>query len=112
VVKDVYEELLGGSPLSVSRTLPELAGKKITLSYSPATQADEDTINSYVPKPHPDGTPIDPSELPTSLSAYLIQVKPEVMINGVSVAIGTAVSLGVTEDFTMTFQGRGLMRMM
>ncbi len=77
-------------------------------SIPPVSQADEDTINSYLPEPHVDGTPIDPSELPTSLSTYLIQVKPEKPIDGVSVAIGSPVSLGVTEDFTMTFSWPGI----
>jgi len=102
VVKDMYDELLG-TPLNISKSLPELAGKKITLSYSPATQADEDTINSYLPEPHPDGTPIDPSELPTSLSAYLINVKPEVRVDGEVIATGSSAGLGQKATFTMTF---------
>ncbi len=102
VVKDMYDELLG-TPLNISKSLPELAGKKITLSYSPATQVDEDTINSYLPEPHADGTPIDPSELPTSLSAYLINVKPEVRVDGEIIATGSSAGLGQKAIFTMTF---------
>ena len=90
-------------PLDASYSLPEIAGKKITLSYSPATQADEAVINSYLPEPHPDGTPIDPSELPSSLPAYLINLKPELRVDGVVVATGGAVQMGVAEDFNMTF---------
>jgi transglutaminase-like putative cysteine protease len=102
VIKDMYDEIIG-TPINITKNLPELAGKKITLSYSPATQADEDVINSYLPKPHADGTPIDPSELPTSLPAYLINLKPELRIDGVVVATGTAVGMGNTETFKMTF---------
>lgn len=98
VTKDIYDSELG-TPINITKTLPELAGKKITLSYSPATSADEAVINSYLPKPHTDGTPIDPSELPTSLPAYLINLKPELRINGVVIATGTAVSLGWPETF-------------
>jgi hypothetical protein len=90
-------------PLSASYSLPEIAGKKITLSYSPATAEDEAVINSYLPEPHPDGTPIDPSELPSSLPAYLINLKPELRIDGVVVATGGAVQMGVAEKFNMTF---------
>jgi hypothetical protein len=90
-------------PLSASYSLPEIAGKKITLSYSPATAEDEAVINSYLPTPHPDGTPIDPSELPSSLPAYLINLKPELRIDGVVVATGGAVQMGVAEKFNMTF---------
>jgi len=102
LIKDIYDEIIG-TPINITRSLPELAGKKITLSYSPATQADEAVINSYLPKPHADGTPIDPSELPTSLPAYLINLKPELRIDGVVVATGTSVGMGNTETFKMTF---------
>lgn len=63
-------------------SLPDLAGKKITLSFIPATQADIDLINSYLPKPHADGSPIQPSELPSSLPGYLIKLKAELRVDG------------------------------
>jgi hypothetical protein len=91
------------APLTYTASLPELAGKKITLSYTPATQADEDVISSYLPVPHPDGTPIQPEELPSSLPAYLIKVKPELRIDGEIVAAGSPVTLGGVETFTMNF---------
>ena len=53
-------------------SLPEIAGKKVTLNYIPATSADEAAIESYIPPPNPDGTPLQPSQLPTSLPAYLM----------------------------------------
>lgn len=89
--------------LHITKSLPELAGKKITLSYSPATPQDEAVINSYLPKPHADGSPIQPSELPSSFPAYLINVKPELRIDGQLVATGAPVGLGGTNIFTMTF---------
>lgn len=94
---------LDETPIALTMSLPELAGKKITLSYSPATAQDEAVINSYLPHPHADGTPIQPSELPQSLPAYLINVKPELRINGEVVATGAPVGLGGTNIFTMTF---------
>ena len=102
VVKDMYDEIIG-TPINITKSLPELAGKKITLSYSPATPQDEAVINSYLPKPHADGTPIQPNELPSSLPAYLINLKPELRIDGVVVATGTSVGTGNTETFKMTF---------
>ncbi|MEW6221382.1 MAG: transglutaminase domain-containing protein, partial [Thermodesulfobacteriota bacterium] len=99
----------GKAPISYSASLPELAGKKITLSYAPATQADEDLISSFLPAAHADGTPITPEELPTSLPAYLIQLRPELRLDGQVVATGGAVTMGTTEDchLTMTFPGKG-----
>jgi hypothetical protein len=107
VTKDIYDSELG-TPINIAKSLPELAGKKITLSYSPATPQDEAVINSYLPQPHPDGTPIQPNELPSSLPAYLINLKPELRIDGVIVATGTAVGMGQNETFAMTFYGPGL----
>jgi transglutaminase-like putative cysteine protease len=91
------------TPLAITKNMAELAGKKITLSYSPATSQDEAVINSFLPKPHTDGTPITSNELPSSFPAYLISVNPELRIDGQVVAIGTAVSLGSMETFNMTF---------
>jgi len=102
VIKDIYDDITG-TPINITKSLPEIAGKKITLSYSPATQMDENIINSYLPEPHADETPIDPSELPTSLPAYLINLKPELRIDGELVATGTAVTMGQTEDFIRTY---------
>jgi transglutaminase-like putative cysteine protease len=89
-------------PLNITKFLPEIAGKKITLSYAPATASDEAVINSYLPRPHSDGTPIQPSELPSSLPAYLIQLKPELRIDGAVVATGGAIGMGQIEDFNIT----------
>jgi hypothetical protein len=102
VTKDISDQELG-TPINITYSLPELAGKKITLSYSPATQSDEDTIASYLPAPHSDGTPIDPSELPTSLPAYLINLKPKLRVGGEVVATGGSVMMGLTENFVMSF---------
>lgn len=104
VTKDIFDQELG-TPINITKSLPELAGKKITLSYSPATQADENTIASYFPTPHTDGTPINPSELPSSLPAYLINLKPELRIDGAVVATGSKITMGTTEQFKMTFSG-------
>jgi hypothetical protein len=88
-------------PLSSTKSLAEIAGKKITLSYSPATQADENVINSYLPKPHVDGTPIQPNELPSSVPAYLINLKPELRIDGVLIATGGAIGMGQEEALSI-----------
>jgi hypothetical protein len=106
VTKDIYDAEMG-TPIIITKRLPEIAGKKITLSYSPATADDEATINSYLPKPHADGTPIQPSELPTSLPAYLINLKPELRIDGVVIATGTAIGMGYQDTFDMVFSEPG-----
>jgi hypothetical protein len=99
VAKDSFDD----TPLSLTKSLPQLAGKKITLSYVPATPEDEAVIDSYLPEPHPDGTPIEPEELPDSLPAYLIKLMPELRIDGQVAASGTAIGAGTTEAFSMSF---------
>jgi hypothetical protein len=102
VIKDMYDEYTG-TPINITKSLPELAGKKITLSYSPATAQDEAIINTFLPAPHTDGSPIQPNELPSSLPAYMINLKPELRIDGVVIATGTSAGMGNTETFKMTF---------
>ncbi|MCL5024420.1 MAG: transglutaminase-like domain-containing protein [Nitrospirae bacterium] len=102
VVKDILDNELG-TPINITKSLPELAGKKITLSYSPATPQDEAAINSFLPNPHADGSPIQPNELPTLLPAYLVNLKPELRIDGVVVATGTTIGMGSSETFAMIF---------
>jgi hypothetical protein len=72
--------------LSYQEKTSQLAGKRLTLSYVPATRADADLIASYLPKPHADGSPIQPSEFPSSLPGYLIKLKPQVSLDGQVVA--------------------------
>ena len=79
----------------------ELAGKKLALSFSPATPEDLDVLNSYLPKPHEDGTPIEPSELPTSLPGYLINVKAEFSVDGIAEFEGGSFVMGTELSNTM-----------
>ncbi|RYF02175.1 MAG: transglutaminase [Comamonadaceae bacterium] len=92
-----------GEPLlSYSAPTSQLVGKRLTLSYIPADQATTDLIASYLPKPHADGSPIQPSELPTSLPGYLIRLKPQITLDGQPVAQATtAITMGTN------LQGQG-----
>jgi hypothetical protein len=73
---------------------PSLAGKKVTLSFVPSSDHDRETIESYLPKPHEDGSPIQPEEFPSSLPAYSIYVTPELRVEGQVVARGGSFTLG------------------
>ena len=85
----------GNDVLHYQAPVIQLTGQRITLSYTPATQADADLIASYLPQPHADGSPIQPSELPTSLPGYLIQLKPQINVNGQAVATAsTSLAMG------------------
>jgi hypothetical protein len=80
--------------LSYTQNTSQLSGKRLTLAYVPATQADADLIASYLPQHKPDGSPILPSEVPTSLPGYLIQLKPQLTLDGQIVATSS-------QSFTM-----------
>jgi hypothetical protein len=81
-----YDQANDSPMLVFTDKTSKLVGKRLTLSYVPATQADADLIASYLPKPHADGSPLQPSEMPTSLPGYLIRVKAQVNLDGQVIA--------------------------
>ena len=87
-----------GSPLNPI-TLPwaQLNNQEVILSFRPATQADEDALAALLPS----GTVTDASQWPTSIPGYLIQVIPELKVNGSLVMSGSAMSLG--QNLTFVF---------
>ena len=94
----------GNLLLSYTEKTSQLTGKRLTLSYVPANQASLDLINSYLPKPHADGTPIQPSELPSSLPGYLIRLTPQIKLDGQVVAKGSqAIVMGTALQSTGGF---------
>jgi hypothetical protein len=88
------DEALESPSMEFSESAPNLVGKRMTLSFSPATQADRDTISSFMPIPHADGSPIDLSELPRSFPGYLIKLIPEIRVSGQVIASGTPIAMG------------------
>ena len=88
-------ELATGTPrISFVRGLPSLAGKGISLSYVAASAADAAVILSFVPRPHADGTPIQPEELLAALPAYLVRVCARVRVDGVLIGQSCPMTLG------------------
>ncbi|MDF2464329.1 MAG: transglutaminase domain protein [Ramlibacter sp.] len=81
-----YDQANDTRLLSFTEKTSRLVGKRLTLTYIPATPADADLIASYLPKPHADGSPILPSELPTGLPGYLIKLKAQINLDGQVVA--------------------------
>lgn len=72
--------------------------QKVTLSFKPATQADEEALASLLPE----GKITDISQLPTTISAYLISVLPEIKLNGTVIATGNPMQLG--EDVDLSYK--------
>jgi hypothetical protein len=78
-------------------TLPwaRLNNHKVTLSFRPATAADEQTLASL----RPQGAIADPSQLPSSIPGYLITVTPEIAVDGQVVGQGNPMRLGEDLNF-------------
>ncbi len=71
----------------------QLAGKKLTLAWVAATDKEQAAIDAMMPKPHADGSPIQPSELPRGLGAHIL-LKPELRLEGQTKATGEAMRTG------------------
>ena len=80
--------------LYLEQSLPALAGKKLTLSFAPASQADADLLASFLPRPPADGRPLEPSAFPASLPGYLIRLVAELRVDGQVVARGGRFTMG------------------
>src|SRR5690606_14395413 len=71
-----------------------LAGKKLALSFAPASEADEQTLTSYLPEPDANGD-IDPADIPDTLPGYLIQLNGEFTIDSeIAAATSSSVTMG------------------
>ncbi len=74
--------------LSYVTSLPDIAGKRVTLSYVPATSTDEAIVAQF-------GNLYD-------TPPYMIQVKPVLKIEGQVKAIGGAIDMAVSHDLRLT----------
>ncbi len=77
-----------------SATAPELIGKRVTLSYRPATPGDETLVASY-------------GGFMFNVPAYMLQVKPELRVEGNVVLTGEHTTLGNEQSLTMEFNNPG-----
>lgn len=86
---------------SFSTSLPELAKQRITLSYAPASSADADILSSLIPDVKARNLTLQ--DIPTSIPAYLINLKPELRLNGRVVFTGDAVRMGQSQIVRIRF---------
>jgi hypothetical protein len=87
---DEYGELISTAGLSYTSTLPYLAGKRVTVSFDPATPADKAVIDTYA------------SQQATTLPAYMIRVVPTLRIDNVIVATGPSIGMGSEQPLSIT----------
>lgn len=93
IYQDARTASWGDSPL-VNWQVPtaSIAGKKVTIAWVAANAASQAAIEALIPTP-PAGQELDPSQLPTGLSSS-ISLKPEIRLDGQTVASGPGLSAG------------------
>jgi transglutaminase-like putative cysteine protease len=89
--RDVLGDLI--DPLTLP--LAKLNNQRLTLSFRPATADDEEALQSLLPQ----GEITDVSQLPSAIPAYLIQVVPELKLNGEVLKTGGPMRLGEELSF-------------
>ena len=87
----------------VSFPFPYLNNHKVTLSFKPATQADEDALLALLPE----SEITDPSQLPSSIPSYLINVIPTLAVEGTVRGQGLPMRLGEEVKFIQHVTRRG-----
>lgn len=85
----IIDPTTGDSLLYYTAPMPQVIGKRMTLSYIPATNADEAVIANY------GGL--------YSTPPYLVQLKPEIKIDGVSTVQGNAIGSGQEQSMEFVF---------
>ncbi|MBI5116667.1 transglutaminase domain-containing protein, partial [Candidatus Poribacteria bacterium] len=83
------EDVNGLSLLSYSTDTVSLAGKRVTLSYAPATADDAAVMNAYRNE--------------TEMPAYIVDLKPRLIVEDHVVATGPSVSMGYDQRLKVTF---------
>jgi RHS repeat-associated protein len=81
---DTYEHSQGNAIVSLTRSMPALVGKRITLSFAGATATDDARI----------ATQLDASPLPESIAAATIRTKAQLAVDAETIAGSGSVPLG------------------
>jgi transglutaminase-like putative cysteine protease len=88
-------DLLGDLIDSITLPWAKVNNQKLTLSFDPATDADQEALAALLPDEI-----TDVSQIPYSIPAYLIRVVPVLRLNGHIIHQGNSVSLGEEVPFS------------
>lgn len=105
VFQNDLERQSGAPAFDVRISTPSLGGKPLALSFKPGSAADEQTLESYLPQKHADGSPIQPSELPTTFPGYVIHMTPELTLDGQTLQSGGDFMLGQEVTTLLGYEG-------
>ncbi len=93
IYPDKQSAVLEGSPiLQFEADTASLAGKKLTLAWVAASDADQRAIEALIPQARP-GQTLKPQDLPRGLPAS-ISLKPQILVEGAVKAEGSALRAG------------------
>lgn len=81
-------DYFGSTSINKTFYTPDIYGKRIILAYAPATASDEELLAKY------DGL--------FNTSAYLLKLKPQLIVDGEVVAEGFSCNAGYTQKYTIT----------
>jgi transglutaminase-like putative cysteine protease len=81
----------GGPLISHTISLPALNTRRLGVTYAPATDADAQILQSYK------------DQQATSLPVYLIKVKPLLQLDGITLAEGPVIGMGMAQVWRTTF---------
>ncbi|HFD13465.1 MAG TPA: hypothetical protein ENJ32_13500 [Crenotrichaceae bacterium] len=84
----------------------ELIGKSVKFVFQPATPEDSELLNRFLGIKVKTGAEIDLTGLPESIPAYLIKVRPTLVVDQQVIATGKAVALGQTYHLQFFSQDR------
>ncbi len=86
-----FGEIIGG----INYPWSKLNNEKVTLSFRPSTLDDEQALMSFLPAEDL----ADLKQLPSQFPSYLVNVTPELKVNGVVVLSGSSLRLGADVNF-------------
>jgi len=92
----LIDEMMNGKK-NLTLPMSKINNEKVTLSFAPASQADENALNSLLPE----GEITDESQLPSTIPSY-IHVKPQLKVNGEVVYELGETALGETYTLKQT----------
>ncbi len=91
----------GTAFIALNEPTVKLAGKKLALSFRPATEDDQAIIESYIPETDPETGEIDPNSIPDTLPGYLIHLVAELSMDGAVLQSGGNQTMGTELYETM-----------
>jgi len=97
ITLEVMDEYGISSDILYTISTIELSEKRVFLAYAPATSSDEEAILSQAPD-----TTADSLVIPSKIVAYLIKMKPQIIIGNQVVSTGSSIQMGKEQKYKIS----------